>query len=290
MRVQETHAVPLRHAEPEPGTIPDLLRALHRELRDRLARLAGAGEMPPAARARNPKGDEQKPFDVLAHGWVRDWLAARFAAGVIVSEETLTEERFGTASPAFRFVVDPVDGSDNHERDLPLSALSVAVLPADAPLAVGSVEYAVVGGLRDDECLVATRAGGAHDGAGNRLSTSSVRRIEQSFVSCELNHWAPDGRSATLLARCRAVRSYGCASRALALVARGALDAHIDVRGRLTPESLLAASLLVLEAGGHVCTASGEPLGEFESLRQRTTLVAAATQELAEEIVHALAI
>jgi myo-inositol-1(or 4)-monophosphatase len=276
-----------RHPGPEPGDIRSLLRALHGELRARLERLDVDGTPAAVAIGRNAKGDDQKPFDVLAHEWVRDWLTRHFQSGVILSEEGSAEFCFGSGPPLFRFVVDPVDGSDNHERSLPLSALSVALLPADAPLAAEQVTYAVVGGLRDGECLVAARGAGAHSDQG-RLSTSSARRIERSLISCELNHWAPAGRLASLLARCRGVRSYGCASRAMTLVARGALDAHIDVRGRLTPESFLAASLIVREAGGHVCTVNGKPVGEFESLRQRTTIVAAATRELAEEIVHAL--
>lgn len=48
-----------------------------------------------------------------------------------------------------------------------------------------------------------------------------------------------------LFSTARAVRSYGCASRAMALVAGGAIDAHIDVRSRLTPESFLAAALKI---------------------------------------------
>ncbi len=85
------------------------------------------------------------------------------------------------------------------------------------------------------------------------------------------------------------MRCYGCASRAISLVASGRLDAHVDVRGRLTPESFLAAALVLEEAGGSLCTARGKPLGPFQNIRERTTLVAAATKELADDIVERLA-
>ena len=84
------------------------------------------------------------------------------------------------------------------------------------------------------------------------------------------------------------MRAYGCASRALCLVALGALDAHIDVRNRLTPESFLAGSLLVTEAGGYISRLDGTPFGSFRTLQDRTTLVAAATKELAEEIIDVI--
>ena len=115
-----------------------------------------------------------------------------------------------------------------------------------------------------------------------------MQHLDDAFVSCELNYWAPDASLAELMRTCSGLRVYGCASRALCMVATGALDAHIDVRNRLTPESFLAASLLVTEAGGHICRLDGGALGPFQSLQDRTTLVAASTKKLAEKIINVL--
>ncbi len=285
-------ATDISHASKPAGTsgeserILDAFRALHAGLREQLGRPVGNAARAPTV-SRNPKGDVQQAFDVLADRWVREWLRDHFASGVILSEETSAPDVFGSGDARYRFVVDPVDGSDNHGRALPLSALAVALLPPDGPIAVERVTHALVGGLRDHSCVVAARGGGACSEEGT-ISTSSAARIEQALVSCELSHWAPDPALATLLARCRGVRSYGSAAQAVALVARGALDAHVDVRERLTPESFLAASLVLREAGGYVCTLRGAPLPAFQSLLQRSTLVAAATPGLAEEIVDAL--
>jgi fructose-1,6-bisphosphatase/inositol monophosphatase family enzyme len=131
------------------------------------------------------------------------------------------------------------------------------------------------------------RGEGSHHGA-DRLQTSEVREISDALISCELNHFAPTPQLSDLFAAARGVRSYGCASRAITLVARGAIDAHIDVRSRLTAESFLAAAAILHEAGGCARDAQGNPLGAFTNLRQRTTLVAAGTTKLAMEIVDAL--
>ena len=109
--------------------------------------------------------------------------------------------------------------------------------------------------------------------------------IHDAFVSCELNHSAPSHRLAGLLSRARAVRSYGCASRALALVACGALDAHVDVRGRLTAESFLAGAFLVEQAGGCVLDLDGRDFEHMTDLRSTARVVAAATPDLAHQIV-----
>lgn len=109
-----------------------------------------------------------------------------------------------------------------------------------------------------------------------------------AFLSSELNHFAPPPALGSLFGRARAVRSFGCASRAIALVASGALDAHIDVRGRLTPESFYAAALILEEAGGCLVDPAGEPLGLAEGITHRSRLIAAATPALAREIVEVL--
>ncbi len=263
-----------------------LLKRLHHEslahlqqLRPEVASAATVGI--------NAKGDRQRHFDVAADRWIRSWLTEHCASGVVESEEETDVLELGNEQDGYRFIVDPVDGSDNYARGLPLSALSVAILPRDAPLRVDQVLYGLVGDASRDDPVVAARDQGAYRGAG-RLHTSKVNRLRDAVLSCELNHWAPNGSLAKTLESCAGVRAYGCASRALCLVAEGALDAHIDVRSRLTPESFLAGSLRVTEAGGYVSRLDGKPLGPFRSLQDCTTLVAAATRELAEEIIDVI--
>ena len=87
------------------------------------------------------------------------------------------------------------------------------------------------------------------------------------------------------MAAARGMRCYGCASRAISLVATGATDAHVDARERLTAESYLAAARLVIEAGGWVVGLDGAPLPAPENLTDRISLVAASSRELCDEIV-----
>ena len=264
-----------------------ILTEVHAELRRSLAGAAtSVADTAPDTAARNAKGDLQQPFDLAADAVIRRCLEARLPGGVILSEES-EEWTFGEGTPEYRFVVDPVDGSDNRARGLPLSATSIAVLRQGEPIHCENVLWALVGGLEDEFPVIASRAAGAFRGT-ERLRTSGVRALGEAFLSCELNHFSPTRQVGTLLCRARAVRTYGCASQALTRVATGALDAHIDVRDRLTPESFLAASLILGEAGGCLLDAEGSPLGEFTTIQQRTTLVAAATPELAQEILDVL--
>jgi len=265
--------------------IIELLGSLYMEYRDQLAEIMKRGDGNAVTRY-NAKGDRQRRFDVLIDEWVRDWLTRRGVDGVVLSEE-LDDVEFGAPGGGHCFVVDPVDGSENYARGLPLAALSIAVLPRSAPLAPENVVHAVVGDVAESTPILASRGKGAHQ-CGRRLKTSGVRKLRDAVVSFELNHWSPDRALAETLHACAGVRAYGCASRAMCLVATGALDAHVDVRRRLTPESFLAASLVVAEAGGQVVQLDRSPLGPFGSLQDRTTLIAAATPDLVKETINAI--
>jgi len=258
-----------------------LLVALHSEVR-RVVQGCDRG----AAGRTNAKGDDVRLFDLAANAAAVDVLKDSPVPLVIDSEESEPLE-VGPGRPRHRLVLDPVDGSDNWARGLPLSALSCAVLPIDAPLHPDWVEAAMVGPLEEETPLIALKGSGAWRGS-TRLAVSGVRSITDALISVELNHFCPSPGLARLMSRARGVRCYGCASRALSLVAVGATDAHVDLRGRLTAESYLAAARLVIEAGGCVVGIDGPPLPATTMLTDGVCLIAAASRDLSDAIVECL--
>jgi myo-inositol-1(or 4)-monophosphatase len=257
------------------------LLVLHRQVRSAVAKADRAG-----TGSKNAKGDDVKRFDLVANDAA---VAAlwKIQLPVVVDSEESGRQEIGSGTPRHRLVLDPVDGSDNWARGLPLSALSCAVLPVDAPLHPDWVEAALVGQIEEETPLIAIKGSGAWRGS-ERLRVSKLRNINEAMISVELNHHSPSSGLARLMVAARGVRCYGCASRAISLVAEGATDAHVDARGRLTAESYLAAARLVIEAGGWVVGLDGAPLAAPESLTDRVSLVAASSSELCDEIVDVL--
>ncbi len=256
----------------------EILSALHQSVRK--AVLDADRE---AIGTRNAKGDDVKRFDLVANDAALAVFRETQLPVVVDSEESEPLET-GSSTPRHRLVLDPVDGSDNWARGLPLSAFSCAVLPVDAPLHPDWVEAALVGQIEEEITLIAIKGSGAWCGK-ERLRTSGACNVAGAMISVELNHHSPSPGLARLMAAARGVRCYGCASRAISLVAEGATDAHVDVRGRLTAESYLAAARLVIEAGGWVAGLDGAPLAAPESLTDRVSLVAASSRQLCDEIV-----
>jgi len=233
---------------------------------------------------KNAKGDVVKAFDFAADEAARNYLAQAHIDGLLETEEG-EPYKLGKGKPNWRIVIDPVDGSDNFVRGLPLSAFSCAVLRIEALLAPYNVEAGIVAPAEGGPPFQASRHKGARRGE-TILRTSGKRTLKDSIVSIELNHLAPPRWLSRVMKKAAGVRSYGCASRALALVASGAIDAHIDARDRLTAESHLAGALLVLEAGGCVVAPDGSPLPGVRTLTDRHSLIAAASNDLACEIVQ----
>ena len=259
----------------------DIFSALHQSVRKAVL---DAGRE--AIGTKNAKGDDVKVFDLAAEDAALAVLR-ELGPPILVDSEESGPLEVGPGRPQHRLVLDPVDGSDNWARGLPLSALSCAVLPIDAPLHPDSVEAAMVGPLEEETPLIALKGSGAWRRS-TRFAVSGVRSITDALISVELNHFSPSPGLARLTSRARGVRCYGCASRALSLVAVGATDAHVDVRGRLTAESYLAAARLVIEAGGCVVGIDGPPLPAASVLTDGVCLIAAGSRELCDEIVDCL--
>jgi myo-inositol-1(or 4)-monophosphatase len=257
-----------------------IFQAISQTVRRRGGRLAGETTT-------NPKGDRVREFDLAADRAVCAYLSHRFPHPVLLLSEEGEPRRFGDGEPEFVMVLDPVDGSDNLARGIPLAGTAVALIPSGGPIAVGTVQYALVGDLFTGDRWVAERGQGAFRN-GIRIRPSRVTKLEEATVSCELNHFAVEARLAGMLSRAQAVRTLGCATRALSMVADGSLDAHLDVRGRLTPENFLAPSLVVGEAGGLLTDPEGKAIPAIQSLTERYSIVAAATPELHADLISEL--
>lgn len=236
---------------------------------------------------RNAKGDQVKWFDLAADQAVRAYLGGRFPYPVRLWSEEGAPQEFGSGEPDFIMILDPVDGSDNFSRGLAPAGMAIALIPAHLPVSVETVQFALVGDLFTGQIWSAERGQGAFQ-QGQPLRTSPVTELSQAILNCDLNHVIITPPLTHLLSQAHAVRSFGAATLALVRVGDGALDAHLDLRDRLTPENFLAPALIITEAGGLITGPAGNPLPPIESLLEQYSIVAAGTPELHTELVQQL--
>ena len=96
------------------------------------------------------------------------------------SFEIMTEERptFSTSNePAYRIIIDPVDGTTNVSRSIPTAGISLAVLLIDKPISPENVQWALVGELYSGTVYEAQHALGAFCN-GHRCQVSKTSQLE----------------------------------------------------------------------------------------------------------------
>jgi histidinol-phosphatase len=151
-----------------------------------------------------------------------------------------------------RWVVDPIDHTNNFVRGIPAFATLIALM-VDEVVAVGVVSAPALG-----RRWWARRGHGAFTDDGRRLRVSAVADLADAYLSYAAVHvWQERGRLDGIVELSRRARFvYGSGGfRAHMLVAEGLLDASLDPWGKVW--DLAPIQVIVEEAGGALTDISG---------------------------------
>ena len=183
---------------------------------------------------------------------IRDRLAEVRPDDAIVGEEM-----GGSDGAPRRWIIDPIDGTKNYVRGIPVWATLLA-LEVD-----GRIEVGVVSAPALYRRWWAGRGEGAfmHDGRATRqLHVSGVNRLADAHLSYGgLQDWEEPGRLEDLLElgrSCWRTRGFGDILNYM-LVAEGAVEIGTDPEAKLW--DLAAPLVIVEEAGGRFSDLSGAP-------------------------------
>jgi histidinol-phosphatase len=176
--------------------------------------------------------------DRIAEAEIRARLARERPRDAVLGEE---EGRSGDAPR--RWIVDPIDGTRNYARGVPVWATLVALEEE------GTVRLGVVSAPALGRRWWAERGEGALAN-GERIAVSSVARVEDAVLSFAYGNDPPE-----LARRAWQVRGFGDFW-AHMLVAEGAVDGAVDATG-IAEWDLAAVQVIVEEAGGRFSDFSG---------------------------------
>jgi myo-inositol-1(or 4)-monophosphatase len=213
--------------------------------------------------------------DVAGEQLIVGRLVEQFPEDGVVAEEGGRRP----SSSGRQWFVDPLDGTFNFSRGIPIWGISLALFVGDDP---------VVGVVHDpvrDETFRAARRHGAWLGS-NRLAgsgahdlRSSVVHVTVDFDSSEMHAGLSD--LARIVPRALKTRNLGSAALGLAYVSAGRLDAMVHRFANTWDFG--AGALLVEEAGGVI-----SEIGGSRYTAASTNVLAAATEKLHAALVELL--
>lgn len=223
------------------------------------------------------KGDRDvvTAADLASEQFIIDWLRRNFPDDGIIGEEgSQTISRSGR-----RWAVDPLDGTLNYSRGLPIWCVSISCFEADEPI------LGVVYDPLREEVFSAARGLGAWLN-GEPISPRPTANVADAYV-----HVTVDFKDAgvqigledmlAVAPRVLRTRNLGSAALSLAYVACGRLDAVLHRFAYVWDYG--AGACLVREAGGHISSMDGAPY-TFEC----QSIVAAGTQPVHAGLIDTL--
>jgi len=218
-------------------------------------------------------GTPTKYIDKIAEDVALDIIKKSGVGVNLLSEEAGFVDNGGE----YIFALDPVDGTRNACRGIPLYSVSLGI----GKSMLSDVEYGIVKNIPTGDVFLAEKGHGAFLNKKRVCVPDYPDKDVLSSIALGKNF----DKLTLSLAQKDYVRSLGCASLEMCMVTVGALDFYVVGREYIRVTDIAASTLIVREAGGIVTNARGEPLGMSLSLDKRVSIIAACNNELVKRIV-----
>jgi myo-inositol-1(or 4)-monophosphatase len=225
---------------------------------------------------RGAGGDMSRRIDLVAEKTVIELLRKRRIDATIIGEECgRIEGRSGY------IVMDAIDGTTNAVRGIPFFCCSIAFA---TDFRLSTVTDAAIIDLARGDLYHASEGRGAFLN-GRRISAKkesppdptlgvNVSGVKPSVVE----------RLAPIIAAADHTRQFGANALEMCFLARGFLDAYIDLRGKIRPTDIAAGYLIASEAGAKVYSDDGSDLESDLDVKTRLSYVVVANDSMRERL------
>lgn len=226
---------------------------------------------------RGAGGDISRKIDLVAEKTVLEVLKKRGIDATIIGEEC------GRIEGKKGFVImDGIDGTTNAVRRIPFYCCSLAYA---TEFKLSAVTHAAVIDLVTGDLYYASKGSGAFLN-GKRLRAKGTGDM---VVGMNVSGIGPDvvGRLSPVMSKVGHARQFGAIALEMCFLARGQLDASIDLRGKIRPTDIAGACLIVREAGGRVYSGDGVELDAELGVDTRLSVIATADRKIYVELFGA---
>jgi len=213
--------------------------------------MAGYGKLTSDQIAKKGKGDYVTVIDKKAEETIINIIRKKYADHLIIAEES----GISSSQSNIAWIIDPLDGTANFMRNIPIFAVSIGIR-CNNILQAGVVYVPAL-----DQLFQAEKGKGCYLN-GKRIMVSETSEISEAMLATGFPWRFPkliDGYAsvfAGLMKKSGGMRRLGAAAVDLAYTACGIFDCFYEMR--LKPWDIAAGALLVQEAGGLVTDLQGE--------------------------------
>ncbi|MDI6847580.1 MAG: inositol monophosphatase family protein [Candidatus Bathyarchaeia archaeon] len=218
-------------------------------------------------------GDPLKQIDLVAENAIINTIKNQKISFTLISEESGIKE-YGENPHKHYVTADPIDGTTNLIRGIPFYATSIAVSTKPT---LNTIHTALVADLAHDITYTAQKGKGAYRN-NQKITPLNTTSLEDAVIGIDLNTYkipeiAP--KLTGLIQKTKHIRHLGANALELCYVADGTTDAFIDIRGKLRTTDMVAACLIIEEAGAKITTPEGKTLNVKLDPKQKVAFIAA---------------
>ena len=234
----------------------------------------------------NPYGDKTLLLDLKAEDEIISVLHDSD-----IDFEILTEEQGFIKSekkPEFLALIDPIDGSANLKRGIPLVSVGISVVPYKKNMTSDDAEISIIDSVFTEEIYIATKGKGVTRN-GKSVQVAKPIDLQNAIISYDTKRTFDSSFVDSSVRTISAVHdTRRTASNLLDLcwTASGFLDGMVDLRN-LLPIIHLCGTHMVFEAGGYVIGMDGNRFSSSLEPDVMMNFVAASNEQLAKQILSA---
>ncbi|KXH77185.1 MAG: hypothetical protein AM326_05595 [Candidatus Thorarchaeota archaeon SMTZ-45] len=232
----------------------------------------------------NPFGDKTLLLDRKAEDVIVNVLSSSNENFEMFTEEKGFIKLEG--KPEFLALIDPIDGSANLERGIPLASIGISIVPYKEKMTSDDVEISVIESIFTDETYVAVTGKGVTRNGVN-VRTSNPIELKDAIISYDTKKtWDTDflERSLRTIGSVHDIRRSASNLLDLCWTAAGFLDGMVDLRNML-PFIHLCGTHMVIEAGGFVLDQYGNRFCIPFKPEIMMNFIAASNESLARQIL-----
>ena len=230
-------------------------------------------------------GTPTKRIDVIAENIAINAIERQCNA-VLISEE-IGIKKVGEEPPEYIVVLDPIDGTYNALNNLPVYSVSIAIgkitrgdkgIDVIKSMEIGDLELGMVKNIATGEIYYGRVNEGAYileknEKKWRRIKVSDTKNLKDATVGVFAYGLTTNTLNFIKDRKVRRIRIFGSAALEMCYVARGALDAFINVNETTRLCDIAGGYVILREAGGVITDRDGRSLDMKLDVQERTSLI-----------------